>query len=114
LLRPAAVVLDLDLSQQAAWNAAETLLLEQHCPPVMLVTARTERSEVRTAIRVGSIVDKAADPLRLLQLVYDTMTLTRAGLSERKASQRELLRTLRARWRAVPLSSTRRFWRSSE
>src|SRR5882724_1698345 len=61
--RAAAVLLDLDLPRHAAWETAEGLLQYQHCPPVILLTGRTEQFDVRTAIRAGSLVDKSLLPV---------------------------------------------------
>ena len=41
--QPAAVLLDLDLPSQAAWEAADCLLQEQSCPPLILLTARSDQ-----------------------------------------------------------------------
>ena len=94
LLRPAAILLDLDLPRDVSWRLADKLLLDRNCPPVFLLTARTERFDVRTAIRSGSVIHKACDPLRLLQLVGQASGLTGVALYQRNASQRALLRWL--------------------
>jgi len=94
LLRPAAILLDLDLPRDASWRLADKLLLDQNYPPLFLLTARTERFDLRTAIRSGSVIHKVGDPLRLLQLISQASGLTRTALSQRNASQRALLRWL--------------------
>ena len=114
LLRPCAVVLDLDLSQDAAWNLGDKLLLQHYCPPVLFLTASTERFDVRTAIQSGSIIDKTAHPLRLLQLVDQATGLTRAALAERMASQRVLLRWLRPWGWSLSIAPGHRFRRINE
>ena len=50
--KPVAVLLDLDLPRQAAWEAAELLLNELSCPEVILLAGRTERFELRTALQI--------------------------------------------------------------
>ena len=41
--QPGAVLLDLDLPSQAAWEAADCLLQEESCPPLILLTARSDQ-----------------------------------------------------------------------
>jgi DNA-binding response OmpR family regulator len=66
--QPALVLLDLDLPSQAAWAAADCLLQEKSCPPLILLTARSEQFDLSTAIRAGSL-DKTTGPGRLLEEV---------------------------------------------
>src|SRR5262249_50811183 len=83
LLRPTAVLLDLDLSRDCAWNMGETLLQEQDCPPVIFMTARTEPFELRMAISSGSVLDKSKGPAQLLEAVEQTLSQSRLAQGER-------------------------------
>ena len=67
------VLLDLDLPSQAAWEAADWLLQEQNCPPLILLTARSGQFDLSTAIRAGSLVDKTIGPSQLLEVVDETL-----------------------------------------
>ena len=71
--QPAVVLLDLDLPSQAAWEAADWLLQEQNCPPLILLTARSGQFDLSTAIRAGSLVDKTIGPSQLLEVVDETL-----------------------------------------
>jgi DNA-binding response OmpR family regulator len=93
--QPAAVLLDLDLPAQAAWNAADRLLQEECCPPLILITARRDQFDVGTAIRTGSLVDKAAGPDRLLEAVDQILAGPSTAQAERNAIQRVMIRWLR-------------------
>lgn len=113
-IRPAVVLLDLDLPADAAWRKADALLQEQRCPPLILLTARSEQFDVRTAIQAGSLVDKSADPKRLLDKVEQTLAAPNSSSAERNAIQRVVVRWLRPRSWSVPLKPAYRFWGINE
>ena len=69
----AAVLLDLDLPSRAAWEAADSLLQEPNCPPLILLTARSDHFDMSTAIRAGTLVDKTTGPSRVLEAVGQTL-----------------------------------------
>ena len=71
----AAVLLDLDLPSQGAWEVADSLLQEAGCPPVILLTGRRDQFDVSTAIRAGSLVDKSASLAKLLEVVDQALAL---------------------------------------
>ncbi len=112
--RPAAVLLDLDLPEQAAWEAADTFLCEQKCPPVILLTGRGEQFDLGTAIRAGCLVDKSAGPARLLEVVDETLAMPDSSRAERHALQRVLVRWLRPCGWSVPITPAQPYWGITE
>lgn len=113
-VRPAAVLLDLDLPKQSAWEVAEALLLEPSCPPVLLLTAQSEQFDVRTALRSGSLIDKSEPPSRLLDAVEETLAMPGSSQAERNAIQRVLIRWLRPCNWPIPRTPAYRFWGINE
>ena len=111
---PAAVVLDLDLPSQAAWEDADCLLAEESCPPLILLTARSDQFDVSTAIRAGSLVDKSAGPSRLLEAVDQALAGPCSAQAERNAIQRVMIRWLRPCSWSVPVTPAHRFWGINE
>jgi CheY-like chemotaxis protein len=114
VLRPVAVLLDLDLPGQAAWKAADSILGEPNCPPLLLLTARREQFDLEMAIRAGSLVDKTEGPSRLLELVNETLSLPPSSQAERNAIQRVLIQWLRPSDWSIPLTPAYRFWGINE
>ena len=112
--QPAAVLLDLDLPSQAAWEAADCLLQEASCPPLILLTARSDQFDLSTAIRAGSLVDKAAGPGRLLEAVDRTLAGPCSAQAERNAIQRVMIRWLKPCGWSVPVEPAHRFWGINE
>jgi DNA-binding response OmpR family regulator len=110
----AAVLLDLDLPSQAAWEAADGLLQEKTCPPLILLTARSDQFDVSTAIRAGSLVDKTIDPRRLLEAVDATLAAPSSARAEQNAIQRVMIRWLRPCSWTAPVTPAYRFWRINE
>jgi FixJ family two-component response regulator len=113
-VQPAVVLLDLDLPAEIAWAKADALLQEQSCPPVILLTARTDQFDVRTAIQAGSLVDKSADPMNLLGIVDHTLRVPASCQAERNAIQRVAIRWLRPCSWSVSLTPAYRFWGINE
>jgi ActR/RegA family two-component response regulator len=102
VLRPAAILLDLDLSRDAAWNTADALLAQSNCPLLILLTGQGDQFDLRTAIRAGSIVHKSAGAARLLEVLCESLVLPRELQKERNALQHVLIRWLRPRsWSAA-------------
>jgi CheY-like chemotaxis protein len=114
LLRPTVVLLDLDLSQDVAWNVGETLLRQQDCPPVILLTARAEPFELRMAISSGSVLDKSKGPAHLLEAMELALDRSRVAQEERKTAQRMLLRWLRPLSWPLRSAINYRFWGINE
>jgi CheY-like chemotaxis protein len=110
IIRPAAVLLDLDLPAEAAWAAADLLLQEESCPPVILLTARGEQFEVRTAVRAGSLVDKSAGPVKFLEVVDHALAAPNSAQAERNAIQLVAIRWLRPCGWSVRFTPAHRFW----
>jgi CheY-like chemotaxis protein len=111
---PAAVLLDLDLPQEASWRTAELLLQQPNCPPLILLTARNDKFDHRTAIRAGSLVDKAQGASRLLEVVEEILAMPGSVQAERNGIQRVLIRWLKPSNWPVPPERLYRRWRISE
>jgi DNA-binding response OmpR family regulator len=110
----AIVLLDLDLPSQVAWEAADCLLQEESCPPLLLLTARSDQFDLGTAIRAGSLIDKTTSPSRLLELVDQTLAGPCSAQAERNAIQRVMIRWLRPCGWSVPVTSSHRFTEMNE
>jgi len=108
--RAVAVLLDLDLPRQAAWETAEALLQWDGCPPVILLTGRTDQFDIETAIRAGSLVEKNEPPSRLLALVEQTLEGSTTDQAERNAIQRVLIRWLKPCNWVESTAPAYRFW----
>jgi DNA-binding response OmpR family regulator len=112
--RPTVVLLDLDLPDEAAWEAADLLLQEPICPPVILLTGRIERFDMRTAIQAGSLVRKGESPSRLLEIVEEALEMPQINQAERNTIQRVLIRWLKPfEWGASNVPAYR-FWGINE
>ena len=107
--QPGAVLLDLDLPAQAAWEVADSLLEEEGCPPLILLTARSDQFDLSTAIRAGSLVDKSAGSSRLLEVLDQTLAGPCSAQAERNAIQRVMIRWLRPCGWSVPVTPAHRF-----
>jgi CheY-like chemotaxis protein len=112
--QPTVVLLDLDLPSQAAWETADCLLQEQRCPPLILLTARSDQFDLSTAIRAGSLVDKTAGPSRLLEALDKTLAVPCFAQAERNAIQRVVIRWLKPCGWSAPVSPAHRFWAINE
>ena len=106
----AAVLLDLDLPSQSAWEVADSLLQEAGCPAVILLTGRRDQFDVSTAIRAGSLVDKSASLAKLLEVVDQALALPDCNRGERNAIQRIMIQWLRPCAWSVPVTPTYGFW----
>ena len=102
------VLLDLDLPAEAAWETADCLLQEQSCPPLILLTARSDQFDLSTAIRAGSLVDKTTDPSRLLGVVADTLAAPCSAQAERNAIQRVMIQWLKPCGWSAPIKPAHR------
>jgi len=108
-LRPGAVLLDLDVPSEAAWKTADRLLELESCPPLILVTARTNQFDPGIAARAGTFVDKSAGPSCLLRLAAQVSA--QSGFEGKQNSiQRILIRWLRPCGWSVPVTPAYRFW----
>lgn len=112
--RPAIVLLDLDLPSEGAWEAADCLLLEESCPPLILLTARSGEFDLGSAIRAGSLVDKRTSPDRLLAAVEQALARSCTARAERNAIQRVMIRWLKPSGWPVPVTPAHRFWGINE
>jgi CheY-like chemotaxis protein len=113
VVRPAVVLLDLDLPAEAGWEKADALLQAQHCPPMILLTARSEQFDIRTAIQAGSLVEKS-DPRQLLDKVNQVLAEPQSCQVERNAIQRVVIGWLRPCSWCVSVTPAYRFWGINE
>ena len=114
VVRPSAVLLDLDLPDEAAWKRADTLLNEPDCPAVILVTGRTGHLAMEGAIRAGLLVGKGDSPDRFLQIIKEAMEMPRPDQAQRNVLRRELIRWLRPSTLELDSGSVYRFWGINE
>ena len=114
VVRPVVVLLDLDLPRQAAWETADALLQCNTCPPIILLTGRTEQFELETAIRAGSLVAKSEPPSALLELVEHRLETSKVNQVERNAIQRVLIRWLKPCDWLESAAPAHRFWGINE
>ena len=112
--RPVALLLDLDLPHQAAWQIGDAVLNEPGCPAVILLSGRADRFDMRTAIRAGSLVTKNESPDRLLKMVEERLELPEASQAEQNEIQRVLIRWLRPSGWAESKVPARRFWGTND
>jgi DNA-binding response OmpR family regulator len=110
MAQPVAVVLDLDLPAQGAWEVANNLLQEAGCPPLILLTGRRDQFDVSTAIRAGSLVDKSAGLAKVLEAVDQALALPDSNRGERNAIQRIMIQWLRPSAWSAPVTPSCRFW----
>ena len=114
MMQPVAVVLDLDLPSDGAWEIADGLLREAGCPPVVLLTGRREQFDVSTAIRAGSLVDKSGGLAKVLEAVDQALALPDSNRGERNAIQRITIQWQRPCAWSAPVTPTCRFWGLNE
>ena len=114
ILNPAAVLLDLDLPADSAWETADSLLHHEDCPLLLLLTSRSGHPDFKTAIEAGFLIDKSADAATLLRQVNEKLGSSASTYSEQNAMQRIAIRWLkpfRGSAQEIPL---RRFWGINE
>ena len=114
MIKPVAVVLDLDLPSHGAWEIADSLLQEAGCPPLILLTGRRDQFDVSTAIRAGSLVDKSASLAKLLEVVDQALALPDSNRGELNAIQRITIQWLRPCAWSAPVTPSYRFWGLNE
>jgi DNA-binding response OmpR family regulator len=110
----AAVLLDLDMPSQGAWQIADGLLREEACPPVILLTGRREQFDMSTAIRAGTLIDKTAECERLMEAVEQAVALPESNRAERNAIQWIMIQWLRPCEWSVPITPAGRDWGLNE
>jgi CheY-like chemotaxis protein len=95
IVKPELVLLDLDLPDEAAWEAADALLQDEDCPPVMLLTSRGKQSDFDTAVEAGCLIEKNASPTKVMELVELRLRSIGTDRQEQKAIQRLVIRWLK-------------------
>jgi CheY-like chemotaxis protein len=114
IVKPEAVLLDLDVPREAAWIAADTLLQVEDCPPLILLTAHVTQSDFDTAIQAGFLIEKAIHPPKLLELVEKKLQSARAVQREQNALQRIVIRWLKPCSWSAGVPPLKRFWGINE
>ena len=114
VMRPAAILLDLDLASNAAWEIADRLLQEAACPPLLFVTGRTGDLDLGPASRTGAVFDKTSEPTRLVENLPRTRTESSSSQAETNAIQRIFIRWLRPCEWPVPIGRAYRWWGMNE
>jgi CheY-like chemotaxis protein len=112
--QPAAILLDLDLPFQAAWEIADALLKEATCPTLILLTEHTDQFDWDAAFRAEHLVSKFADPGALARTLEQTAVESASCPGERNAIQRVLIRWMRPSAWPVPVTPAFRFWGINE
>jgi CheY-like chemotaxis protein len=108
-LQPGAVLLDLDLPQQAAWPIADSLLKDLASPPVILLAAgKSERFDIRAAIRAGGLVDKCWESAQILGIADTAVATQSSAPGTCNAMQRLWIRWLRPTGWHVSFTPSRR------
>lgn len=110
IVNPEVVLLDLDLHEEMAWAAADALLLDEYCPPLILLTSQGKQSDFETAIQAGCLIEKTIEPMRLLAVVEQKLASTRADQREQSAVQRLVIRWLKP----MQIARLNRFWGINE
>jgi len=113
-VRPAAILLDLDLPHNAAWGIADGLLQEESCPQLVLLTQRIGHFDLEAASRAGSVMDKTVEPSWLLEVLSQTTEEASSAQTARNAVQRVLIRWLRPCDWPVPVTRAQRWWGINE
>ncbi len=112
--RPCVTLVDLDMADEVAWDAADWLLHNSKSPPVILMTNRQEPLDIRMAVHSGAIVQKSSSPERILFTVNQLLQAPRSVLEERSDIQRVVIRWLRPlRW-PEPFVPATRYWGINE
>lgn len=110
IVRPEVVLLDLDLHEELAWVTADALLQNEDCPPLILLTSKGKQSDFDTAIQAGCLIEKTIEPMRLLAVVEQKLTSTKADQREQNAIRRLVIRWLKP----VQVARLSRFWGINE
>lgn len=113
-VRPSSLLLDLDLPNEAAWETADILLNEPDGPVVILITGRTGRLDMQSAMRAGLLLSKGDSSDRLLKIIEEAMEMPRSALAQQNALRREFIRWLRPPAWLADSTSAYRFWGINE
>jgi DNA-binding response OmpR family regulator len=114
LIKPAVVLIDLELTSGAVWETADMLLQNAGSPPLLLLSSRSDQADFKGAIEAGLLTDKCEPPNRLLELIETELEFTGHERLQRRAMQQLIIRWLKpCVWspETVPLH---RFWGINE
>ena len=114
IVKPELVLLDLDLPDEAAWEAADALLQDEDCPPVMLLTSRGKQSDFDTAVEAGCLIEKNASPTKVMELVELRLRSIGTDRQEQKAIQRLVIRWLKPCSWSAQGTPQNRYWAINE
>jgi ActR/RegA family two-component response regulator len=112
--QPIAVLLDLDLADNAAWDIADRLLQEENCPQLLLVTGRVGHFDLEAAHRAGSVLDKATEASWLFGVLSRRALEPDSAQAARNSIQRVLIRWLRPCEWPLPAIRAQRWWGINE
>jgi len=110
--KPGAVLLDLD--PPSGWDAADSLLRDSSGLAVLLLTSRGNQNDFKTAIEAGALIDKRAEPARVLALAEVALEATTTAREEQNAAQQLVVRWLKPCAWTTPVVPLRRFWGINE
>jgi CheY-like chemotaxis protein len=110
IVKPEVVLLDLDLHEEMAWAAADALLQDENCLPVILLTSHGNQSDFDSAIQAGCLIEKTIEPMSLLAVVEQKLTSTKADRREQTVIQRLVIRWLKP----VQVARLNRYWGINE
>jgi len=113
-LKPAAVLLDLELAGGAAWAAADRLLQYAKCPPLFLLASHRDRFDVRRAISEGTVANKSSEPAELLRAVENALEAPAFAANDHPLHRVVVVRWLHPYSSPVPIRPPERFWGINE
>jgi len=113
-LKPVAVLLDLDQPAGSAWDTVDSLLEDEYCPVLILLSSRSDQPEVGAAIQSGSVIDKSAEAAAILQQVNRKLKPSGVTLRDANAMQRIVIRWLKPCNLSAEVVPLRRFWGINE
>lgn len=107
-VQPAAILLDLDLSSDGGWQAAEWFLGHRPSVPILMLTGRTAHHELGAAIRSGVVFEKSTGSARLLHAAVAMLEESaQQGQGQIALQQAWLRRAKPYRWEAVAMPGYR-------
>lgn len=114
IVKPEVVLLDLDLHEELAWLAADALLQDENCPPLILLTSHGKQADFDTAIQAGCLIEKTIEPMRLLAVVEQKLMSTTADQREQNTLQRLVIRWLKPCSWSTQVTPQNRYWGINE
>jgi len=107
------ILLDLDSMGRAALEMAGDLLRDSLCPPVILLTGKSDQLNLRMTVFAGSVLEKSTDTYRILNLLKTILEGWSSG-PERIPPQGGIIRWEESSDGPVPSAPLKRFWGINE